>query len=314
MNQFRRLSSASWLTDQPYLLLVLAQIFWASNLIIGRWVAGHIPPIAMSCIRWFGAVLFLLPFAWPYLKRDWPTIRHELPLLIVLALAGIAANSVFLFYGLQYTTALNGLLMQSAGPLFVALWALLLFRTPLTTGQTIGIAISLLGVLVIILRGDLGALASITFNKGDLMIVFAIGIFGLYSALLTRRKKTHPLSFIVVVGAAGAIAMAPFAAIETAVGFQLQFDLLTIACLVYVALIPSTGALLCFNRGVELVGPNRAAPFLHLMPVFGSAMAIAFLGEQPMLFHLIGYALVLLGVFVAARSRSEPLTSPAPDE
>jgi drug/metabolite transporter (DMT)-like permease len=188
--------------------------------------------------------------------------------------------------------------------LFVALWSLLLFGVRLTGAQLAGISISLAGVLTIILRGDFGALAGIQLNRGDLMFASAVLAFGLYSALMLRRPVTHQLSLISFTIGCGALLLLPFSVWEYASGFTLKFDVLSMATLAYVVIFPSTLAYLFFNRGLALIGPNRAAPFFHLVPVFGSAMAIVLLGEQLKLFHLAGYALVLAGVVIASRKSS----------
>ncbi|HEU0084784.1 MAG TPA: DMT family transporter [Bradyrhizobium sp.] len=294
----------AWLNRQPYLLLSLTSLFWAGNIVLGRYVAGHVPPITLSCIRWIGALAILLPFAWPHLKRDWPALRARLPFILVLSATGFALNNTLSYWALQYTQALNALLIQSSGPLFVALWSLALFGVRLTPAQLVGITISMCGVLTIILGGDFAALGHIRFNKGDVMFATALCVFGLYSALMPRRPVTHPLSLIIATMGFGAALMVPGALWEFFNGVTLQPDALTVATLAYVVIFPSALAYLFFNRGIALIGPNRAAPFFHLVPVFGSAMAILFLGEQPRLFHLIGYALVLAGVVIASRQPS----------
>ena len=293
-----------WLNNQPYLLLSLTALFWAGNIVLARYVAGHVPPMTLSCVRWIGAFFMLLPFAWPHLKRDWPALRARLPLLVGLSATGFAINNALSYWALQYTQALNALLIQSSGPLFVALWSLALFGVRLTFAQFAGIAISLIGVFTIILRGDIGTLTSIQFNKGDVMFATAILAFGLYSALMPRRPKTHQLSLICFTMLCGALLLLPFSVWEYSNGFVLKPDLLTAATLIYVVIFPSALAYLFFNRGIALIGPNRAAPFFHLIPVFGSAMAIVLLGEQPRLFHLVGYLLVLAGVVIASRQAS----------
>jgi drug/metabolite transporter (DMT)-like permease len=297
-------SPLHWLNNQPYLLLSLTALFWAANIVLARHVGDHVPPITLTTIRWFGVFLILLPFAWPHLKRDWPALRAHLPLMLLLSAIGFAFNNAISYWAMQYTQALNALLIQSSGPLFVALWSLILFGVRLTGAQLAGIAISLIGVLTIILRGDFGALASIAFNKGDVMFAASLVSFGLYSALLPRRPVTHQLSAISFTTFFGALMLLPFAVWEYSTGAVLKFDFLTLATLGYVLIFPSTLAYLFFNRGVALIGPNRAAPFFHLVPVFGSAMAILLLGEQPRLFHLVGYALVLAGVVIASRQGS----------
>jgi len=297
-------SPLRWLNNQPYLLLSLTSLFWAGNIVLARYVAGYVPPLTLSCIRWIGVFLILLPFAWPHLRRDWPALRGSLPLMLLLSATGFAFNNAVSYWALQYTEALNALLIQSAGPLFVALWSLVLFGTRLTRGQLAGIVISLIGVLTIILRGDLAALAGIRPNKGDMMFAGSLMSFGLYSALVTRRPMTHQLSLICFTTGCGAVLLLPFAIWEYATGLRLKPDALTIATLLYVVIFASTLAYLFFNRGIALIGPNRAAPFLHLVPVFGSVMAIVLLGEEPRLFHLVGYALVLAGVIIASRRAS----------
>lgn len=291
----------SWLYNQPYLLLSLTSLFWAGNIVLGRFVAGQVPPMTLSCIRWSGSFLLLLPFAWPHLKRDWPLLMRSLPLMMVLSATGFAANNALSYAGLQYTEALNALLIQSSGPLFVAMWALILFGVRLTRGQTLGITLSLLGVLTIILRGDLTALASIKFNIGDLMFAGALLVFGLYSALMPKRPAVHLLSLITFTTGCGALLLLPFLLWEVSIGYTLKPDLLTAATLVYVVIFPSLLAYLFFNRGIALIGPNRAAPYFHLVPVFGSVMAIALLGEKLRLFHIVGYVLVLGGIALASR-------------
>ena len=297
-------SPLHWLNHQPYLLLTLTSLFWAGNIVLARYVAGHVPPMTLSCVRWIGAFLMLLPFAKPHLRRDWPALRARLPLLVTLSATGFALNNALSYWALQYTQALNALLIQSSGPLFVALWSLALFGVRLTYAQLAGIAISLAGVFTIILHGDFGALASVRFNKGDVMFAGALLAFGLYSALMPRRPKTHQLSLIAFTTGCGALLLVPAAIWEYQGGATLKFDAVTVATLVYVVIFPSTLAYLFFNRGIALIGPNRAAPFFHLVPVFGSAMAILLLGEQPRLFHLAGYALVLAGVVIASRQGS----------
>lgn len=300
----RKPSPASWLFNQPYLMLSLMSLFWAMNIVLGRFVAGHVPPFALTFCRWAGTFLVLAPFAWPYLVRDWPVIRRNLPLLLLLAFTGFAFNNALSYWGLQHTQALNALLIQSSGPLFVALWSLMLFGVRLSWMQAAGILVSLLGVLVIVLRGDLAALAGIQVNAGDISFAAALFVFGLYSALMPKRPRINPLSLIAFTTGAGAVMLIPLVGWEISTGDHLKFDTLTISTIVFVVLFPSTLAYIFFNRGIELIGPNRAAPFFHLVPVFGSVMAILLLGEKPELFHLAGYVLVLAGIFTASRRGS----------
>jgi drug/metabolite transporter (DMT)-like permease len=294
-------TSGSWLANQPYLLLSITALCWAGNAIVGRLAAGHIPPVTLSFLRWSFAFLIILPFAWKHLKRDWGAIRARLGMMVVLSVTGIGAFNTMQYWALEHTEALNTLLLQSAGPLFVAVWSLILLGVRLTLAQAGGIALSMMGVLVILLRGDLTALTSIEFNKGDLIFTVALAIFGLYSVLSLKRPDIHGLAFVGFTFGAGAACLIPLWIWELFSRPVMQLDTANLLSLFYVAVFPSTLAYLCFNRGVQLIGANRAAPFFHVVPVFGSAMAIVFLGERPQLFHIIGFALVLIGVFVASR-------------
>jgi drug/metabolite transporter (DMT)-like permease len=298
-------SSGNWLANQPYLLLSITALCWAGNAIVGRLAAGHIPPVTLSFLRWSFAFLIILPFAWKHLKRDWGAIRAGLGTMIFLSVIGISAFNTLQYWALEHTQALNTLLLQSAGPLFVAVWSLILLGVRLTLAQAGGIALSLIGVLVILLHGDLSALSSIEFNKGDIIFTAALAIFGLYSVLSLKRPQIHGLSFVGFTFGCGAACLVPLWIWELFTRPVMQLNAANVLSLFYVAVFPSTLAYLCFNRGVQLIGANRAAPFFHVVPVFGSAMAIVFLGEHPQLFHIIGFALVLTGVFVASRKPAQ---------
>jgi drug/metabolite transporter (DMT)-like permease len=293
-----------WLANQPYLLLSITALCWAGNAIVGRLAAGHIPPVTLSFLRWSLAFLLILPFAWKHLMRDWPAIRARLGLMITLSVTGIGVFNTLQYWALEHTQALNTLLLQSAGPLIVAVWSLILLGVRLTLAQTVGVLLSMTGVLVILLKGDLSALSNIQFNKGDLIFLVALGIFGIYSVLTLKRPAIHGLSFVAFTFGCGAACLIPLWIWELSARPVMDIDAKNILSLVYVAVFPSTVAYLCFNRGVQLIGANRAAPFFHVVPVFGAAMAMVFLGERPQLFHFIGFALVLTGVYVASRRQA----------
>ncbi|MBB3772353.1 drug/metabolite transporter (DMT)-like permease [Angulomicrobium tetraedrale] len=287
------------LLDAPYLMLTLAPLFWSGNIVLGRYVAGQVPPMALAWVRWVLAFLILLPFTWRHLRADWPVIRTHMGVLTLLSLSGITLYNTLYYWALQYSPALNGLLMTSTAPLLIAGWAFLLLGERLSLGQAGGIGLSLAGVLVILCRGDLGVLANIDFNIGDVLFLTAVLLYALYSALLARRPTMSRYGFLAFSLGWGGAMLTPAFIWERISGPPLHFDLLTLASFAYVAVFASVLAYLFFNRGVELVGPNRAAPFFHLMPVFGSALAILFLGETPHLYHAVGYALVLGGVVTA---------------
>ena len=294
-------ASGNWLSNQPYLLLSITALCWAGNAIVGRLAAGHIPPVTLASLRWSLAFFIILPFAWKHLAHDRGAIRGRLGIMIVLSVTGIGAFTALQYWSLEHTTALNTLLLQSAGPLVVAVWSLVLFGVRMTLAQAGGVLLSLTGVLVILLHGDLTTLSNIEFNRGDLIFIVALAIFGLYSVLSLKRPDIHGLSFVAFTFGAGAACLIPLLIWELFARPLMRIDTANLLTLLYVAVFPSTVAYLCFNRGVQLIGANRAAPFFHVVPVFGTIMSIVFLGEHPQAFHFIGFALVLTGVFVASR-------------
>lgn len=306
--------SGFWLFDSPYLLLVCVMLLWSVNMILGRFIAGRVPPISLACVRWTGATLILLPFAWTQLMRDLPLIRRHIVFLTALAGTGIACYNAMSYYGLQYTQAVNGLLVQSIAPLLVALWSFFLFREKLRPGQMAGIVTSLVGVMVIISHGDLDTFLHLKPNVGDVWIISALVIYAFYAAVLPRRPPLGPLSFLAVVMALGALLLLPFALWEAAHGYLLRFDTVTLGTLAYVVIGPSLVAYLFFNRAVEMVGGNAAAPFLHLMPVFGTALAIVFLGETLAWYHFAGYVLVICGIALATLSARHARARPTPPQ
>jgi drug/metabolite transporter (DMT)-like permease len=296
--------SGNWLANQPYLLLCITALCWAGNAIVGRMAAGHIAPVTLSFLRWSFAFLIILPFAWKHLAKDWAAIRGRLGTMIVLSITGIGAFNTLQYWALEHTQALNTLLLQSAAPLVVAVWSLALFGVRLTLAQAAGVLLSMAGVLIILMHGDLTKLSNIEFNLGDLIFLIALVIFGLYSVLTLKRPNIHALSFVAFTFGAGAACLIPLFIWELFTRPLMQIDTANLLTLAYVALFPSTLAYLCFNRGVQLIGANRAAPFFHVVPVFGTVMSIVFLGEHPQAFQFIGFALVLTGVVVASRKAS----------
>ena len=295
------IASGPWIGRQPYLLLSITAACWDGNAIVGRLAAGHIPPVTLSFLRWSLAFLLILPFAWNHLVRDWAAIREKLGLMVVLSVTGIGAFNTMQYWALEHTQALNTLLLQSAGPLIVAVWSLLLLGVRLTAAQAFGVLLSLAGVLIILLHGDFTKLSSIDFNRGDLIFLAALTIFGFYTVLSLKRPNIHGLSFVAFTFGGGAACLIPALVWELFARPVMEVNTANLLSLFYVAVFPSALAYVCFNRGVQLIGANRAAPFFHVVPVFGTAMSIAFLGEHPQAFHFIGFALVLTGVFVASR-------------
>lgn len=293
------------LYNAPYALLLLTMLFWAGNSNVGRFSAGYVPPVALGTLRWIGATLILLPFALPYLRADWPVIRKHALMLTALSLLSISAYNTLTYYGLQYTEVINAVILQSTGTLVLVGFTFLLYGERLGPWQLFGMLPSLAGIVLIVSRGDLSALLEYRFNIGDFILLIAISSYALYSALLKRRPPLHPMSFVALTMGWGAILLLPFYAAEIASGYTVPLELPAMLIIAYVIVFPSLLAHFFFFRGVELLGPNLAAPFMYLIPVFATLMAIVLLGERLYPFHLVGFALVIGGVVIATYRRPE---------
>lgn len=294
-----RLRSAAF--DNAYLLLALTALFWGGNFVLGRAVAGEVPPIALAFLRWTCATALLLPFAWGRLRADWPVIRRNLWLLLALGAAGGGSFNTLSYIGLNYTTALNGLVLQSAAPVMIAIAAYVFFGDRLRPIQMIGIAISFIGVLVVITKGDMATLASLSLNIGDVIILFAFAIWAGYTVFLRLKPKIHWLSLVAVLSAVAALVNIPFFLWEALYHAPLRATTTTVLAVAYVSVFPSALAYIFFNRGVELIGANRAGAFLHLVPLFGALLAVGLLGEAPRLYHATAIALIIAGVVMAVK-------------
>lgn len=224
----------------------------------------------------------------------------------MLAFLGIMSVGVFntlSYVGLNHTTAINGLILQSSGPIVIAIMAFLIFRDRVTRLQGIGILTSLIGVLVVITRADISILKSLTFNVGDIWIFSAMMAWALYTVFLRLRPKIHWQSFASVTFFVGAVFITPFFLWEYINGGRVVFDSKSILAIAYVSIFPSILSYVFFNRSVELIGPNRVGAYLHMAPFFGTIMAIIILGEELQYFHIAGLAMILLGVFMASKKQ-----------
>ena len=289
------------LYNNPYILLTFAVFFWSVNFIVGRAVRADVPPIALAFWRWAGASILISFFAFSHVKKDWEIVKQSWPILLLLSAIGVASFNTLVYTGLQFTIALNAFLMQSMMPVMIVLMSFILFQEKIHRVQAMGIAISLTGAMTIIVKGDLSLLSSLSINKGDIFIFIAVISYAGYSVMLRKKPAIHPLSFVFVTFVAGAIMLLPLYLWETFYVRPISFNAPTIMAVGYVMIFPSIISYLCFNRGVELAGANRAGLFLHLMPVFGSIMAIIFLGEMLQWFHIAGIGLIGAGIILATR-------------
>ena len=285
-----------------YLLLVVAMLSWSGNVIVGRALAGTVPPLGLSLMRWTIAFLVVLPFAGAEIVAKRAVILRRWRILLVLGLLGLTFCNSLSYVGLQWTTALNGALVNSAGPMLTLLAAFVFNRERASPWQIGGILISLAGVLVIVLRGDLTAILALSINRGDLAMLASVAIWSVYTVLLRHRPpELSPIGLLGVLFAIGAITVLPLHLAESWAGRPLPAEPDALLGYLYVGIFPAVVAFFGWNRGVAAIGPNRASLFTHLMPVFSAGLAYLFLGEHIAGFHLAGGALIFAGIFLANR-------------
>lgn len=290
--------------DRPWLLMMLPGLFWAGNAIVGRAVAGQVPPIALAFWRWVLGAAVVLPFAWPHLRRDLPAMLRAWRVMLALSVFGVGVFNTCLYIAAQDTGALNIVMLQSAMPVLIVLASFLMFGEVVRAGQAAGIAVSLAGALTLVTRGDPSVLMRFELNRGDLWMLAGIVSYAVYTALLRRRPAVHGLSFVTATFILGALLLLPLHLAETLSGRPLPLGLPSLLAILYVAVFASVLAYLSYNRAVALLGANTAGLAVHLVPVFGTLLAVVLLGEVPRLYHACGIGLIGLGIWLAQRRRA----------
>ncbi|EPY02598.1 DMT family transporter [Magnetospirillum fulvum] len=284
------------------LLLIPPPLFWAGNFIIGRAMRGEVPPMTLSLWRWVIAFLCLLPLAWRPMRRDWPVYWAYRWLVLRLAVVGVVAFNSIVYLGLQWTAAENGLLLNSFIPILILLFGAMFYGQSLHRWQVIGLILSFAGVLTIILHGDWTRLARLDFSIGDLVVFSAMVSWAFYT--LWQRKVPPQLDRIGLMGIQIAVAIPILFVLylgERLLGHVPHWSPEAYAALGYIGVFPSVIAYLLYTIGVARVGAVRAGMFIHLMPVFGVGLAVAFLGETVQPYHLVGITAILVGIWSTSR-------------
>ncbi len=295
-----------WLSNQGYVLMAITAITWSGNAVIGRAVHETVPPIGLNFWRWVIVLPVFVVLAWPHFRRDWPLVRRHWPILLFLAMISISGYNAFVYTGLNTTTAINMLLINTGRPVVIIFLAYLFLGERVNWVQAVGLVLALSGTLTILARGDLDVLLGVKFISGDLWVVAATLGWAVYTVVFPRKPKIHPTNFMLVTIVMGLIVLLPFYLWETiyvrSVPFLASEAYLSIA---YLGLIAGGLAYLCYNRMVEVLGAGKTGLTSYLVPVIGTGLAITFLGEQFRSFHVLGIGLILTGVLLATRSRRE---------
>lgn len=288
---------------RAYAALAVTMLLWAGNAIVGRAVRGDIGPFTLAFGRWALAVLILTPFVLRSLPRQWPQMRGHWRMVLFLGLVGVAAFNGFLYSGLRFTTASNGLLLQALIPALVLLIGALAFHDRVPGWHVAGVILSTLGVTVIVFRGDPGAVLDLSLGRGDALILCGCVAWAAYTACLRLRPPVQPLVFMYLTFCIAAATMAPLAAGEMTAG-PVRWNPGVIAALAYVGVFPSLCAYFLYNDAVARLGPGPAGQTISLMPVFGALLATQLLDEPLHGYHALGMAAIMVGIAVPWLTRS----------
>ena len=286
-----------------YTLLVFTSLFWAGNWVLARGIQGQMSPIAMAFWRWSVAFAILLPFVAAPVAREWRNILRSWKVLVVLGVLGVSAFNTLSYTGLKYTSAINGVLLNSVIPILIIAINVVFLRAPLHARQATGVLVSLAGVLTIVAQGELETLLHFRLNRGDVWVLGAMLVWAVYTVCLRwRPRELTSTAFTGAVIAVGVVVLVPVFAWDYNAGSRTNWNLVTISAVAYYGLFPSVLAYFFWNAAVARVGSERAGVFLHLMPLFGALLAWMFLGESLLWYHYAGAVLIFSGLFVASRA------------
>lgn len=289
---------------RSYVLLVLAPLLWSGNWLIGRGLHETLSPIGLNFWRWTVALCVLALIVGPKLRARWPLYVKNWTTLCVLGVLGIIMFQVMIYVGLRYTTVINAVVLNSTMPIFMVAVSWLMLRETITLRQALGGLVSLVGILVIVSRFDLQVILSIEFSSGDLLVLIAMPVWAIYSAIL-RRSDTglDGLETLAGMSAFAVFIMLPAFLIDHFVfGHHMPASTTTLGAVLYVGVFAGVGAFYCWNEGVRGAGPAVAGFMYHLLPAFATLGAVLMLGETLFVFQVIGIALILAGVYLSTRS------------
>jgi len=286
-----------------YIFLFLAVFFWAGNFIVGKFASYYeIPPFSLNFYRWFFAWLILLPFTFKEIISKKNYILENYKFYILLGVTSVTIFNSIVYYSLNFTQVISGVLMISTIPVMIMFISSILKIEKTNIFQIFGVICSFIGVILIITKANFELLVNLDFNKGDLTMVVAMFSWATYSALLKKRKhELSQLSLLEVIITFGLIFLIPIYIVEYNLGFKINLNKPFVLVLIYVVLFPGLASFICWIKGISLIGANRSGVFLHLMPILSATMAIIIFSEKFMFYHLLGAIFILSGIILSNR-------------
>jgi drug/metabolite transporter (DMT)-like permease len=294
----------------PYIMLTFCALFWAGSSVVGRHVAGEIPPLALNFWRWLFAFLIVLTWTWRELYRHRALVREKWKYIAFLALSSSIGFGALHYVALQYTTAINGALFQGLMSICILISALIILGDKFGGRESIGVLLGFTGVAFIVTQGDPAVVMALSFNIGDIILLLATMSYSVYAVFL--RRAPSELSASALMAAMFGFAtlfMLPLWLIELYVlDKPVAINFTTVWAIGFITIGPSVLAQIFWAYSVSKVGPGRAGYFIYLAPVFGVILAVSLLGEQVRWFHTVGILLIFTGIWLATRPKSAAST------
>lgn len=291
---------------KAYIFLILCTLFWAGNFIVGK-VATlfDIPPFTLNFYRWLIAFLILFPFTYKKLYQNFNEIRDNIIPLSIMGFTSITIFNSVVYYSLNYTQVLNGVLMISTIPVLIIFFSSISTSEKVKLPQILGLVISFIGVLIIITKFEFNKLLNLNLNKGDMWILVAMISWAIYSVMIKEKKiNLEPFILLQTLILIGLVFLVPFYIYEILTFKYLAINIPVMLTVGYVVLFAGIGAYIFWIGAIKIIGPSRSGIFLHLMPVFSSLMAIFILGEKLANFHIYGASLILIGIIISSKFKS----------
>jgi len=284
-----------------YVFLVLAALFWSGNFIVGKFATlFEIPPLSLNVFRWISVWFILIPFTYKEIYKNLSDIKKN---WLVISFMGVITISTFnsvVYYSLNYTQVINAVLVLAAIPAATIIFSSLMKVEKTNIFQLLGLFLSIIGIGSIISYGDIQKIISLSFNKGDLWMIVCVITWALYSTLLKKNKfKFSQFTLIQLMVSAGLLFLIPQLFYEKSIGLEVNFNKAFFSILFYVVVFPAIAAYYFWQKGIEIIGPNRATMFIQLMPLFSAVMAILIFKEKFELYHFIGATFIVSGIYLS---------------
>jgi len=293
----------AWLYGRPYLLLTLTMLMWSGNAVASRLAVGEVSPLTFTFLRWTIPVAILGVALREQLLEHRLVLVERWPLILLMGTLGLTVFNALMYVAAHHTSAVNITILQGSMPVLVLVGALLFYGTRIHGRQIIGMAVTLLGALLVATRAELATVTRLSFNIGDVWMLVACCLYAGYTVALRTRPPVPGLVFFAALAGVALLTSVPLMAYEVASGTVTWPTLRGWLIVLYVGLFPSFVSQVLFMRGVELIGPGRAGLFVNLVPIFGALLAVLILGEPFAVYHAVGLALVLGGIWLAERKQ-----------